>query len=217
MQKKVTHLYSYQRTPNWVISRGQYNYPSATKFLFSKLPFLMYLYRIYLSIYYEASIILFKNPNSIVTKIAGSFFRKQMKDVLVSKDRPDLVEKLLPDISLGCKRVAISDTYLQALCEENTSVVRSPIIEIVGRTIKTADGQENEVDVLCLATGFDVNGFLGDLKIYGRDGVNLNKLWDENPTATYKTVNIHGFPNFFMLLGPGSGLGHNSVITMAEM
>lgn len=139
-----------------------------------------------------------------------------MTQLLISKGRPDLISKLIPDITPGCKRIGISDDYLQALCQKNVTVNTSPIVNVQGQTITTADGSQTHVDVLCLATGFNVNGFLGHMQVYGRNNVHLNKLWDDNGAKTYKTVNIHGFPNFFMMLGPGSGLGHNSVVTMIE-
>jgi cation diffusion facilitator CzcD-associated flavoprotein CzcO len=177
----------------------------------------MYLYRAYLYTIRELRFRAFGDVDSVIAKVFKKLLIKQMTDVLVAKGRPDLMEKLIPTITPGCKRVGVSDDYLQALCEKNTSVICSPIKEIVGKTIITADGHATEVDVLCLATGFNVNGFLGNMQVYGRDGLHLNKYWDEHPADTYKTVNIHGLPNFFMLLGPGSGLGHNSVVTMIEM
>ncbi|CEP17843.1 hypothetical protein [Parasitella parasitica] len=105
-----------------------------------------------------------------------------------------------PIITPGCKRVGISDDYLQALCQRNVTVNTSPIANVQGQTITTVDGSETQVDVLCLATEFNVNGFLGHMQVHSRKGVHLNKLWDENSAKTYKTVNIHGFPNFFMML-----------------
>ncbi|CAO3618430.1 unnamed protein product [Mucor fragilis] len=213
---KASHLHNFLRTPTWITPRNNYYYPSFIKRLFSFFPFLMRIYRAYQFFMRELRFGVWGNANSWIAKFFRKRLEKQMTQLLVSKGRPDLISKLIPDITPGCKRIGISDDYLQALCQSNVTVNTSPIDNVQGQTITTEDGSKTHVDVLCLATGFNVNGFLGHMQVYGRNNVHLNKLWDENSAKTYKTVNIHGFPNFFMMLGPGSGLGHNSVVTMIE-
>ncbi len=176
----------------------------------------MYFYRVFQFLVREARFDVWGNANSWIAKYFKYRLTNQMKNTLISKGRADLIPKLIPNIAPGCKRVGVSDDYLEALCEKNVTVNCSPIEKVEGKTIYTKDGTQSEVDVLCLATGFDVNGFLGNFQVYGRNGVSLGKLWHEDSAKTYKTVSIHGFPNFFIMLGPGSGLGHNSVVTTIE-
>ncbi|KAI9306519.1 hypothetical protein BJ944DRAFT_248152 [Cunninghamella echinulata] len=218
LQPIVSSLTSYQRSPTWCIARKQYYYSSFTKSLFNWFPFLMLIHRFFIFITNEIFFYLgFRYHNSYLGKKVHASFKKQMKQRLIDNGRPDLVDKLTPDYEAGCRRITPSETYLESLCKENIMVERSRIESVKGRTIRTVDGNETEFDILILATGYNTTGFLGNLQVNGRDSVNLNKLWEENYTDTYKTIAIHGFPNFFMLLGPGSGLGHNSVVTMAEI
>ncbi|KAI9481502.1 MAG: hypothetical protein EXX96DRAFT_566975 [Benjaminiella poitrasii] len=216
LQKQASHLHNYIRTPTWITSRNQFYYSNFIKWLFKVFPFIMYLYRAYQFFIREVRFSVWGNHNSRLAKSFRALLEKNMSQILLSRGRADLIPKLIPKVTPGCKRLGVSDNYLEALCESNVTVHSSPIEKIEGRTIMTKDGSESEVDVLCLATGFDVSGFLGRLQVYGRDQVWLNKLWEEVPAKTYKTINVHGFPNLFLLLGPGSGLGHNSVVTMIE-
>lgn len=176
----------------------------------------MLLYRTYLFYIRDLNFNAWRDANSKQAKFMKNGITMHMTHVLNSHNRPDLAEKLIPNFPVGCKRIGISDDYLQSLCAENVTVNTNTITNIQNRTIITADGTETEVDVLCLATGFDVDGFLGELQVNGKDGVNLNKLWEDHTATTYKTLNVHGFPNYFTLLGPGSGLGHNSIVTIIE-
>lgn len=159
---------------------------------------------------------MFRNANSRIAKIAKEQIRNHMRHVFVTHNKPDLADKLIPDFPVGCKRIGISDDYLQSLCADNVTVNCTSINKVHGRTIETIDGQETEVDVLVLATGFNTGGFLGELQLYGRNQVHLNSLWETSIPKSFKTVSVHGFPNLFMTLGPFSGLGHNSVVTIIE-
>lgn len=143
-------------------------------------------------------------------------FEKLTAYRLKKAGRPDLIPILTPKDAPGCKRIAKSENYLEALAKPNVTVVPSAVKETNGDIIIDTHGNKQQVDILVLATGFDVEGFLGNLDIQGREGMNLRKEWDGNFPSTYKGVSIHGFPNFFLLLGPGAGLGHNSVVTMIE-
>lgn len=213
----VKHLYSYQRTPSWVAPREQYDYSKLAKFVFTYIPFAMLIYRAFL--FLRSDLIrfqMFRDANSKVARIAKEQISQHMKHIFTSHGKPELSEKLIPDFPVGCKRIGISDDYLQSLCAENVTVNCASINKVQGRTIGTVDGKEVEVDVLVLATGFNTGGFLGELQLYGRNDVHLNTLWETSIPKSFKTVSVHGFPNLFMTLGPFSGLGHNSVVTIIE-
>jgi cation diffusion facilitator CzcD-associated flavoprotein CzcO len=116
---------------------------------------------------------------------------------------------------MGCKRILGSEDYYETLAQENVTVIPHALEKIDGQTLYS-DGQGYKVDILVLATGFDIQDHFGDLTVIGKDGVNLHDLWQKDSPKTYKTVMISGFPNFFQLLGPGAALGHSSVIEMIE-
>ncbi|KAF7732364.1 hypothetical protein EC973_005260 [Apophysomyces ossiformis] len=216
LARLASSLTSYQRTPVWCMPRKQRAYSDRVKTIFRWFPWIMWLYRFILYIKLELLYIPFGYPHSYIVRYLHSLFVKHMKGRLESQGRGDLAEKVIPDFTPGCKRVVVSEDYLESLCRPNVTVERSGIREIRGRTIICENGTEAEYDILCLATGFDVQGFLGHLQVYGKDNQSLNDLWDKEYPETYKSVSIHGFPNFFMLLGPASVLGHNSVVSMVE-
>ncbi|KAI8147058.1 hypothetical protein BJV82DRAFT_597567 [Fennellomyces sp. T-0311] len=215
--KQASKLVTYQRTPAWVLVRKQYYYSRLAKFIFRWIPFANKIYRFMLFLSYESSYLLFGYYSSIYAKIARKFLAYDMKRRILKQGRPDLVSKLVPDYPPGCKRLTQSEDYLEALCEEHVTVERTAIQSIKGRTITTVDGNENEFDILCLATGFNVQGFLGNLEVQGKDkGQTLNEAWSDSFPDSYKSVLINGYPNLFMILGPSSLLGHNSVLIMTE-
>ncbi|ORX62084.1 FAD/NAD(P)-binding domain-containing protein [Hesseltinella vesiculosa] len=217
LQPVVAHLTNYMRTPTWCKPRRQYHYSTLVKFIFRWIPFALRLYRFSLYFRYEVQYLGFRYYNTAIGKAVRANFLKQVKRRCMAKGRPDMYEKLMPTYEVGCRRITPSECYIESLCESNVYVDRSGVASVNGRTITSKDGHEDTFDILVLATGFNTVGFLGNLQVNGRDNVNLNKLWDENYPDTYKTVGIHGFPNFYMLLGPGSALGHNSVVTMIEI
>ncbi|KAI8078751.1 uncharacterized protein BX664DRAFT_342609 [Halteromyces radiatus] len=214
LQKVVKHLYSYQRTPTWVAPRYQLKYPNGIKALFRWIPFLMRLQRILLYLMHEMTFPLFKKSDSYFAHFVRWWFKRDMMKRLERKGRADLAPWLIPNYALGCKRIARSENYLEALSESNVTVKMGNIIHVEDCTLTHQDGSSVDVDILVLATGFNVTGFLSDLTITGRHGTVLNDLWTgNNYPNTYKTMTIKDFPNFFLLLGPHSGLG---VILMIE-
>ncbi|KAI8047291.1 uncharacterized protein B0P05DRAFT_566337 [Gilbertella persicaria] len=217
LASRVKHLYSFQRTPSWVAPKHQKTYPGWVKCLFTWFPFLMWIYRAWIFLYRD--LFVFRALKDVKSKIHSTFrssLEKYMRDMLQHYGKPELISSLIPTFPVFCKRICLSDDYLVALCRKNVTVQTSPIVQVQGKTIITTDGQQVEVDTLCLATGFDIHNFLGDLQVFGRDGCHLNQLWEQNPIKTHKTINVHQFPNLFFLLGPGSALGHSSVVGMIE-
>ncbi|ORX50828.1 putative flavo protein [Hesseltinella vesiculosa] len=218
LQTKAKHLYSYQRSATWVAPRYQYKYPGFIKLLFRWFPILLRLQRYVLFLIHEATFPLFKNSRSLLARFVRWWFKVDMRLRLARRGRTDLVPVLTPDYAVGCKRIARSENYLEALASPNVTVKMGKITKVQGQTIYHEDGSETHADVLVLASGFEVKGCLGNLKVHGRNGVELNSLWSKNDyPSTFKTVAIHNFPNFFLLLGPNSGLGHNSVLLMIEI
>ncbi len=125
-----------------------------------------------------------------------------------------LRNRVTPDYRLGCKRVLLSDHY-PVLTRPNVELVTEPIRAITPTGVVTENGVERDVDVLIFATGFHVTDNFLSYSIRGKDGVELSDGWRDKAEA-YFGVTTTGFPNLFLLVGPNSGLGHNSIIFMIE-
>ena len=128
---------------------------------------------------------------------------------------PELRRVLLPDYPLGGKRILISDDYYAALQRDNVDLVTSPIDHVTRDGIRTRDGRHVPADVIIFATGFQTTTFLAPMRIEGADGRVLEDVWQRGAEA-YLGLAVAGFPNFFMLYGPNTNLGHNSIIFMLE-
>jgi cation diffusion facilitator CzcD-associated flavoprotein CzcO len=122
---------------------------------------------------------------------------------------------LTPNYQLGCKRVLVSDDYYPTLNRSNVELVTEAIAEVCEQGIVTSDGLERPIDVLIYGTGFRATEPLIGCRVVGKGGVEIHDAWQKRMTA-YLGVTVSGFPNFFMLLGPNTGLGHNSVVLMIE-
>jgi cation diffusion facilitator CzcD-associated flavoprotein CzcO len=128
---------------------------------------------------------------------------------------PELRAKLTPDYTMGCKRVLLSDDYYPALTRRNVDVVTGRIAEVRERSVVTADGVERPVDTIVFGTGFQATDPPLAAHVRGRGGTTLADAWAGSPKA-YAGTTVAGFPNLFILLGPNTGLGHNSVVYMIE-
>uniref|UniRef100_A0A383W441 Flavin-containing monooxygenase n=1 Tax=Tetradesmus obliquus TaxID=3088 RepID=A0A383W441_TETOB len=138
---------------------------------------------------------------------------------------------LAPSYSVGCKRILASDEYYPALCQPNVQVVTSAVKEVHGIVIIAEDGTEAEVDVIIYATGFDLTATHHGIDItapaagagvaaaaagsHAQQTLNFADVMGDKPRAFYG-LGVAGFPNLFMINGPNTGLGHNSMIYMAE-
>jgi 4-hydroxyacetophenone monooxygenase len=127
-----------------------------------------------------------------------------MKSLIV--DRPDLLEKVVPDYPATGKRILQDDgTWLRCLQRPNVEIVRNAIERIVEDGVVTADGTHYPADIICYATGFRHNDFLASLHVTGRHGISLRDQWGDEPTA-YLGITMPNFPNLFCVYGPGTNL-----------
>ena len=129
---------------------------------------------------------------------------------------PGLREKLRPSYRAACKRLVMSPDFYQSVQKPNAEVVTEGIECIEADGVRTRDGRLHELDILVLATGFRVDRFMRPMQVIGRDGLRLDTVWAQRPSA-YLSVAIPGFPNLFMLNGPNGPVGNFSLIEVAEL
>jgi cation diffusion facilitator CzcD-associated flavoprotein CzcO len=134
--------------------------------------------------------------------------RRQVKDAA-------LRAKLVPDYPIGAKRVLFNDDYYPALTRRNVELVTDGIEAIQPTGIRTKSGSTIPADVIVYATGFKSTEFLAPMAVTGRSGLDLRAEWSKGARA-YLGVTVSGFPNFFILYGPNTNLGHNSILVMIE-
>ncbi len=202
----------FQRTPPWILPRNDFAYPAVVKAAFRHLPFLRSAHRRRIYWQKELRYVAFGPHGAPLRRIVETAARAYLRAVV--RD-PDLRETLTPDYELGCKRILISDDYLPALTRDDVRVCTDGIAEITPTGVVTRDGEAVDLDVLVFATGFDVRNVLGRFTVTGRGGKDLDTTWGEFPVA-YLGTTVPDFPNLFVLTGPNTGLGHNSMVFMIE-
>lgn len=208
---KVEQLSLFQRTPPWVLPKADHPVSARTQRLFSNLPSLQWLYRSMLYWQMESRVAGFIGNSRLMhaaQQLARRHIRRNISD-------PELRQAVTPDYTMGCKRVLISNDYYPALNRSNVDVIPQEVAEVREHSVVTRDGSEHPVDVLIFGTGFHVTDAFDHLHVTGKDGAKIQDAWRDGMEA-YLGVSVAGFPNMFLLLGPNTGLGHNSMIFMIE-
>jgi cation diffusion facilitator CzcD-associated flavoprotein CzcO len=129
------------------------------------------------------------------------------------RDRPDLRDAVTPKYPFPGKRPVIASTFYPALKKENVELVPRAVASLTRTGIVDTDGVERAVDVIVMATGFQPANYLARLRVVGRGGRTLKEHWAGEPRA-YLGITVPGFPNFFMLYGPGTNGGE--IVLMLE-
>lgn len=201
----------FQRTPNYIIPRLDKPTPGWLRRIYRTVPLVDRIFRFaiwqMMDLRFRAFKLGTKSAESF-RKLAIGYLERQIAD-------PDLRAKLTPTYPIGCKRILISDDYYQALVRDNVELITEAVAEITPKGVKTADGAEHACDAIVYGTGFDTTHFLAPLEIHGLGGRTLSEAWKDGAEA-YLGVTVSGFPNLFMLYGPNTNLGHNSIIVMLE-
>ena len=211
LQPHVEKLKLFQRTPTWVMPHTDRPTTSVERFLYRRFPALQRAVRAGIYASREWLVIgMTRKPKLMkpIEAIALRHLRQQVPD-------RELRRKLKPSFALGCKRILMSNAYYPALAEPNADVVTDGIREITPTGIRTEDGAHHEVDAIVFGTGFRVTDMQVGTRVEGRDGSKLEDAWQGSPQA-YLGTTIAGFPNLFLLVGPNTGLGHNSMVYMIE-
>lgn len=142
---------------------------------------------------------------------ARNIFTEQMAGVL--KD-PKLCSRLIPQWSLGCRRLTPGVRYLDALIDPKTELVHEALARVTESSVISTSGREFPVDVIICASGFDTS-FKPRYPMVGLKGQNLQDIWDYEPKG-YLGLAVPDFPNFFCFLGPNCPIGNGPVLSAIE-
>jgi cation diffusion facilitator CzcD-associated flavoprotein CzcO len=210
---RVARLSLFQRTAQWIMPQENPAYTEAQRAEFRRRPELLD------QLHAETARLFAAFSNGLVD--ANSPQMKAIEDAcranLEQKVRdPALREKLRPSYKAACKRLVMSCDFYEAIQKPNAEVVTAGIESVEVDGVRTRDGRLHELDVLVLATGFRVDRFMRPMQVVGRDGLRLDAVWAQRPSA-YLSISIPGFPNLFMLNGPNGPVGNFSLIEVAEL
>ena len=208
----VSQLYVFQRTAPWILPRRDRAFSEKEKTWFRRLPLLQRLQRELIYWRNELFGLLFMGNEKLATQanaLAARHLNRAIKD-------PELRRQVTPNYKLGCKRVLISNNYYPALTRPNVALVTAGIKAVTPTSIITHDGAEHPVDAIIFGTGFVASEFMVDLHISGLGARSLFGEWQASSAEAYRGTTVSGYPNMLVLVGPNTGLAHNSIIHIME-
>ncbi|RDH74785.1 NAD(P)/FAD-dependent oxidoreductase [Mycolicibacterium moriokaense] len=209
--KVAQKVYSVQRSPTWILPKPDRDYSEREKWVFAHIPLAKKFYRTRLWLRSESNIGVIENGSEKTQEFKAIALRQLEATV----DDDELRRRLTPEHPFGCKRLVFATDYLQTLTQPHVEVVSSPARALKSRSLVTEDGAELDVDVVLCATGYAAADYLGQIDVVGEQGASLHETWSDGAYA-YLGMAVPGFPNFFMLYGPNTNVGSNSVIFMLE-
>jgi len=201
----------FQRTPQWILPLGNRRYTRLSKWAYRRFPALnRFGYRVW-QLQIERTLGRATVKPGFARWLISTGCRLHLRSV---RD-PELRRRLTPDYKPMCKRLVMGTNFYGQFKRPTVELVDVGIDHVDARGIVTRDGRLHELDVLVLATGFDAHAYMKPLELVGPGGVRLSELWDGEPYG-YRSVALPGFPNVFMLLGPHSPIGNQSIFTVSE-
>jgi cation diffusion facilitator CzcD-associated flavoprotein CzcO len=208
--KQAAHVTVLQRSAPYVIAKPDRTYSPAVKRALARFPLLLKADRLRTFLINEPRSLGF---NSNPRLMAGHLLRFQRH---LTKQVPDpaLRAVLTPKEPMGCKRILQSNDWYPALCRPNVSVVTDAVERIVPEGVVTADGTLHEADTIIYGTGFTATDLLAPMTVSTPE-TTLAEAWSQGAEG-YLGSAVAGFPNLFLLYGPNTNLGHNSIILMLE-
>lgn len=208
----AAHVTVCQRTPPWILPKRDRVFSDAEKARFRSAPIFKQIRRwlTYGSLEWRAAAFA-AHPKlmSVLGRPARKFLEEQVPD-------PELRAKLTPNYTIGCKRVLLSNDYYPALMKPHVDLVTEPIARATPTGLVFADGREIEVDAIVYGTGFRATDMLGAIEFVGEGGRRLSDEWADGEAEAFYGLSVAGYPNLFYLVGPNTGLGHNSIVYMIE-
>ena len=211
--KVADKVYSVQRSPTWILPKPDRPYTERERWIFAHVPFAKKLYRTRLWLRSESNISVIENGSDKTQEFKAIALR-----MLGSNGRRRRIARAS---SLRITRWAANGwcsrrTTCRRLTQPNVEVVSSPARSLRARSLVTEDGTELDVDVVVCATGYAAADYLGQIDVVGEGGAIAARHLAATGRIAYLGMAVPGFPNFFMLYGPNTNVGSNSVIFMLE-
>ena len=206
----AAELTVFQRTPPWMVPKEDRPYSAEELSRYRRLPWasLRERWRLW-KLQHDNTALTPDHPQlAAVQELSQGFLRKHVADA-------QLRDALTPRYPFRCKRVLLGENYYTALQRPHVDLVTDPISRVTDTSIVTAGGCVVDVDAIVVATGFETSKYLSGLEVIGIGGESLHDRWGLDPQA-YLGVAVSGFPNFFMLYGPNTNQGANSIIYILE-
>jgi cation diffusion facilitator CzcD-associated flavoprotein CzcO len=213
--KAAERLVVFQRTPNWVAPRNDRAVtPEEKALMWTKPEVAGRLGAMQREMIFENSDQFFWQTFSWTPEGRTAFERVARDHLEAQVPDPELRRRLTPDYAIGCKRVLFADDFYPALLRDDVVLDDAAIVRVHPDGVETRAGR-HALDVLVFATGFDAAGWDWSFDVVGEGGRTLRDAWADGAEA-YLGVLVHGFPNMFVVYGPGTNLGHNSITYMME-
>jgi cation diffusion facilitator CzcD-associated flavoprotein CzcO len=210
--QEAAQLVVFQRTPNWIAPRLDRPITAEEKALAMTAPHVAALQR---EVVYQNADHLFWQAFSWTPAGRDAYTRVALNHLESQVSDPELRKKLTPAYPIGCKRILFADDFYPSLTRPNVTLETRGIARIERDGIVMRDGAKHVVDVIVYATGFETTGWNWSVDVVGRDGRHLHDVWKDSPQA-YLGITVAHFPNLFVLYGPNTNLGHNSITFMLE-
>jgi cation diffusion facilitator CzcD-associated flavoprotein CzcO len=205
------HVTVVQRSAPWVVRKGDRRYTPLERRAFSVVPGYAAAHRAYLYVRSEGRWPAFSG-NPLGARAATRLARRHLERAV---DDRELRDRLLPDHPLGCKRVLQSNDWYPALARDDVDLVEGTVERVESDAVVLTDGTRLPCDTIVWGTGFATTEFLAPMEVVGRDGTTLDDAWCDGAEA-HLGITVAGFPNLFLMYGPNTNLGHNSIIFMLE-
>ncbi|SDZ09684.1 flavin-containing monooxygenase [Herbiconiux ginsengi] len=210
LQKIAGRVTVYQRSAPWVLPRRNTRTSALRRRWFARHPAVQRAARSLIFARTDAQFAGFR-----FTPIGRVVERMSLRNLARQVPDAGLRDRLTPRFRIGCKRILLSSAYYPAITRPNVELVVSSIVAVEGDEVVTADGARRRADVLIAGTGFIATRPPVAARIRGRDGVLLADRWSPHMAALRGTT-VAGFPNLFLLIGPNTVFGHNSMVYVIE-
>ncbi|MGR6874038.1 flavin-containing monooxygenase [Pseudomonas sp. HK3] len=209
--KQAKQINVYQRSAPYVIPKPDRQYSKFEQAIYRLIPPLQKLSRLKTYLTFESRFVAFTSMQWIMGITKWQWHRFMFKHITDAQKR----QQLTPDYKMGCKRVLISNNFYPAMNQSHVRIIDKGINNIDSTGITDSNGDHVNADVIILGTGFTATEFLSPMTITGINNLKLNQAWQDGAEA-YLGMSIHQFPNLFIMYGPNTNLGHNSILYMLE-
>lgn len=211
IQPVVRHMTVFQRSAPYVVPKPDRGYLPLHHWLFRTVPLSQLTGR--LGTWVTGELLTFALTSApplrrLVDRAFRMHLRRQVGD-------PILRARLIPHYPIGCKRLLFSNDWFPALDQPNVDLVTEPISRLTPTGVRTLDGIDHAADVIVYGTGFHATEFLAPMCVRGMAGRELSAEWADGARA-HLGITVPGFPNMFLVYGPNTNLGGNSILYMIE-